>query len=354
MQQATPLVPTYDENNVAICFASDNLYATYACVAIQSIIFNSTVCNKYDIVILESNISQQKKALIQSLAVGRNNFTIRFVQLRERLLEHKDLFYTKIHITIDAYSRFFIPELYQNYEKVLYLDADLVANTDVADLFNTDISGYLAAVGGDYTTMYTDDKRKKYVRDVLKMSDPANYFNSGVMLFNVKLMREYDIQSLLFKRLECMKRPKNHDQDVLNSVLENKTLRLSERWNYLSDTKKTLVLHADRIAPEIVERISKICVEKEAIVHYASKNKPWRYPIQELAQYFWRYARMTPFYECLVTEMIAGVREERKRLVQYKAKLRLYQLLAKCGHKRRRCTCRIAALREQIAFLSRV
>jgi lipopolysaccharide biosynthesis glycosyltransferase len=284
----------------------------------------------------------------------RDNFSIRFVSLHEHLQAHKELFYTSIHITIDAYSRFFIQEIFQNYDRVLYLDADLVANTDVAELFNMDLAGKLAAVSGDYAALCVNSKREKYTRKMLKISDPTNYFNSGVMLFNTKLMREQNIQSLLFKRLQEMKTPKHQDQDVLNSVLEHKTLRLSERWNYLSYTKQFLIRNADKVAPEVIDRINKIRVETEAIVHYACGRKPWRSPNQALAQYFWRYARMTPFYEHLLAGLIAGIHNEKKKLLRHTAKLKLYQILSKCGHKTKRLSYRIVELKEQIAFLKQM
>ena len=47
-----------------------------------------------------------------------------------------------LHLSIETYYRLFIPLILPQYEKVLYLDSDMIILADVADLYNENISGF--------------------------------------------------------------------------------------------------------------------------------------------------------------------------------------------------------------------
>lgn len=89
-----------------------------------------------------------------------------------------------------ALLKFKIADLLKNELKALYIDGDIVVRCDLAEIFNTDISNHFAAVVPDTGSLYSNNPIvKKY----------KNYFNSGVMLLNLKELRNNAASEKLFK-----------------------------------------------------------------------------------------------------------------------------------------------------------
>lgn len=123
------------------------------------------------------------------------------------------MFYSHGYYTPTVYFRFFIPEIFAHYEKVLYLDSDLICLRDIADLYRVDIGGNLLGAVRDveYARIYNENceikgyRVKDYCDDILKLKDYTHYFNSGVLGFNIKKCREFALTDKLLKRLAEVK-----------------------------------------------------------------------------------------------------------------------------------------------------
>ncbi|MCK7489743.1 MAG: hypothetical protein MZU79_05535 [Anaerotruncus sp.] len=88
------------------------------------------------------------------------------------------------YVTSAAYLKFDLPDLIPNQDKVLYLDGDIIIQKDLSDLFEINIKDYYAGAVKDIGLIDNDLNIK-------------NYFNSGVMLLNLKLMRENNASTAL-------------------------------------------------------------------------------------------------------------------------------------------------------------
>lgn len=99
-------------------------------------------------------------------------------------------------------------------EKLLYLDADIMFNRDIHLLYDTDVSDYEYAAARDHYGKY--------------LINP-NYINAGVLLFNLKRMRQ---TGLLEKARELIKTKKLTfaDQSAIIRSTEKKKL-LPQRFN---------------------------------------------------------------------------------------------------------------------------
>ena len=143
------LKPAFNNNNIAIAFASDNNYVKYLSVAIISLTDNMSKDYNYDIVILEDKIKDKSKWLLLEQVKDFKNVSLRFIDINRYFDKYKDAeFYTLkniSYITRSAYSRFFIPEIFYNYNKVLYLDVDTLINDNLVELYQTDLENYLIA-----------------------------------------------------------------------------------------------------------------------------------------------------------------------------------------------------------------
>lgn len=112
-------------------------------------------------------------------------------------------------------------------DKLLYLDADVMFNRDIRLLYDTDVEGYEYAAARDH-----------YGKYLIK----PNYINAGVLLFNMKRMKE---TGLLVKGREWLRKQKLTFADqsaIIRSTTKKKML--PQRFNdqkYLH--KHTVVRH---------------------------------------------------------------------------------------------------------------
>lgn len=299
------LEPAYHENNIPVVFSSDNNYAPYLAVAIQSLIKNSSRNFNYDIVILERDMSDINKNLIQSIP-QKGNISIRFTNVSQLLTGCK--FHINTYFSEETYYRLFIPTIFTNYSKIIYLDCDIVILRDISDLYQVDLSKNLLAATYNIST-YIHQKYdkpvknvpwRKYLTEVLNLSQPENYFQAGVLVFNVSKMKEYNIQKQAIRMAESFE-PVLVDQDVLNSICQNNVLYFSQKWNLhnnFSVQYKNMNTLSELPKPLVDDYLSaKNCAY---IIHYAGKEKPWSHPSLEYANSWWEYARQTPFYEEII------------------------------------------------------
>lgn len=296
------LKPAFSKNNIAVALAADNNYAPYLGVTISSIIKHSSPENNYDLIILESRISEYYKTLLKSLADGHANVSIRFADIANLAGLKEHLFQVCLHFTIETYYRFFIINLCENYDKVIYLDCDTVVRDDIAKLYKTDLGNHLVAAARDYEMiriMNSEDRQSKgsfyqYARDVLNLKKPFDYMQSGVAVMNIRQLIRENIQEALFFKLFEVGVPRLVDQDIFNSICQGRILYFSPVWNFewqlnwKDDLKENL---SERDYREVMS----VC-ENPKIIHYCD-CKPWKFPHLKLAFIWWQYARETPFYE---------------------------------------------------------
>ena len=115
------------------------------------------------------------------------------------------------------------------YDKVLYLDCDMIIQRDIADLYDLDLGTNLigAALDPDFTGQCNgaNPAKRKYCDAVLKLKDCFTYFQAGVLLMNVaELNKSVTVRQLLEMAETGIY--KYSDQDILNVVCEGRALYL--------------------------------------------------------------------------------------------------------------------------------
>ena len=53
-------------------------------------------------------------------------------------------------------------------------------------------------------------------------------------------------------------------------------------------------------------------VKEPKIIHFCGYPKPWNIPESDMAEYFWKYAKETPFYEIIIDRLIKNSVESTK------------------------------------------
>lgn len=213
-----------------IVLTCDNKYFKYASVVITSILKNQNKDCTYEINILSEFISHENQIKVRKQLENYSNFSINFIDLQNI---DKDIYFLNSYMSISTYYRFYIPKIFENYERILYLDCDLIVDKDISELatidFYQDNEEKLALACKDPYIAYKlsdksphNDLNFNYFKNVLKMPNPYDYFNAGMMVYNLKKINSDNISDDLFNTLKNIKSPILQDQDILNSVFSNR------------------------------------------------------------------------------------------------------------------------------------
>ena len=264
-----------NKNVIPIFFAVDDGYIPFLAVSLQSLIENSKKENFYLIKILYTNISEENQKKIQKFE--QENVSIEFVDLNYYIEKIKDKLYTRDYYSKTTYFRLFIPNLYPQYTKALYLDSDIVVLEDVADLYNTNMENDLVAPAPD-DVIQTIEVFQEYAEKVVGVADYRNYFNAGVLLMNLDELRKFDFQEKFIYSLDKIKFSVAQDQDYLNRLCKGRVKIVDSNWNRMP-----------------------IAREKEnqgdiKLIHYNLAYKPWHFEDILYKDYFWNYAKKTEFF----------------------------------------------------------
>lgn len=165
------------------------------------------------------------------------------------------------HFTQETYFRLLMPELLpDSVERILYLDVDMIVRYPLDTLYEMDFEDQYAIVcPSRWEPMRLEEEK-------LPLSKTHIYFNTGVMLYNMKKIREENTRDFL---ICCMKEYKEKlrylDQDVLNIAFCDKVKYV----DYNVYDMQTIA--SDIFSISELRRIK----EQAAIIHYLGDVKPW-------------------------------------------------------------------------------
>mgnify|MGYP004617443713 CR=1 FL=1 len=264
------------KNKIPIFFAVDDEYIPFLAVALQSLIENSKKENYYLIKILYTNITEENQNKIKKYET--ENINIEFVCLSYYINKVKDKLYTRDYYSKTTYFRLFIPDLYPQFDKVLYLDSDIVILSDVADLYNEDMESNLLAAAPD-DVIQTIEVFREYAEKVVGVATYKNYFNAGILLMNLDELRKFKFQEKFLYLLETVKFSVAQDQDYLNRLCKGRVKLLENTWDRMP------------IGGDIINR------DELHIIHYNLAFKPWHFEDILYKEYFWKYAQKTEYFD---------------------------------------------------------
>lgn len=276
---------------IPIFFACDDRFVIYTCVALKSLIENASRGHHYHVHVLCANLSQEKKEKLSRLATEQvevfvDDMDTEFADLRGRL-------HVRDAYSVTTYYRLFIPDKFPQYDKVLYLDSDIIILRDIAKLYFTELGQHCVGAAHDQVMAQTE-LFGDYAEKVLGIDRNA-YFNAGVLLINCAYFRKRKMMERFEKLLDTYTFVVAQDQDYLNVLCKDSVYWLEPGWN--AQASRRLLCKKEDIA----------------IIHYNLSDKPWHYREADLADYFWRYAEKTEDYGCLLHQLENYTKEERKK-----------------------------------------
>lgn len=298
------LLPIFSDNYVTISANSSNEYVPYLSVYLESIKSFASNDTNYDVVILEQSITNENKAILKEFFETKPNLSLRFYN-PSQLFENSDLTVSHYYLCKESYFRLGAPIIFKNYKKLIFTDLDLIFNYDPKALYdeetnNAPICAVLEPVWSSWinrNATVTGVNIIDYSKNVLKLKDLHQYFNTGVMLMDVDKLNKNNYAEAFLKKLSNGTNYLYQDQDVINEVLESKLGVLPWKWN-----NEIFGNHVMKIANK--EFLTYCTFNEKNIIHWIGPLKPWVKPDVELANYWWKYARKTPYYEIILTKMI--------------------------------------------------
>lgn len=224
-------------------------------------------------VMLHSLFTSQKEAVMvfcvharisQSNIMNLKNFCMTYgaefveIKMTSSLFENAPVMG---YFSIEMYYRLLLPWILPQEDRVLYLDPDMIVNGSLHDLWNCELDGMFLAAARDRIIMLLGSG----IED--ELPEDAVYMNSGMLLMDLKKMREgYDqeeIQDLLRRKEKKLQFP---DQDMLNILWGAQIKQVEDGYN---------------LNPNLLylkEYLKMPWEEKHSwkIIHYMGSDKPWK------------------------------------------------------------------------------
>lgn len=267
-------------NKINLFFAIDDNYCPFLSSAVHSILKNASREYVYDLYVLHNGISEANQNIIKTQI--KNDASIEFVDMlefvdiKEKLTVLADKLVTRDYYTRTTYYRLFIPNMFPHLDKALYLDSDIIVCGDISELYNVDLGNNLVGAVPDMavqnTPVFID-----YVENGLGVKG-EKYFNAGVLLMNLKEMREWNFEDKFIDLLCKYSFRVAQDQDYLNVLTKDRITYVDNSWN-------------------IQPVPGNICqYNKLNLIHYNMLWKPWIFDDVSYSDIFWGYAKECPMY----------------------------------------------------------
>ncbi len=278
---------------IPVFFSIDDGYAPFLGAALRSAIDKASKERSYRAIILHDSLSEENIQKLGNMAT--DNFKVEFKEMKSGLESITDKMSNRLrcdYFTLTIYYRLFIPAMFPEYDKGVYIDSDVVLNADLAELFDIEI--------GDNFIGACPDRSVQEVPPLVHYIENAvgvprmEYINSGVLLMNLKKLREARLDAHFLRILntyhvDCIA----PDQDYINALCNGKIYYLGEEWDAMPNENR----------PPL---------ENPKLIHYNLFSKPWCYDNIQYGELFWEHVKNTEYYE-EAREYKANYTEEKKK-----------------------------------------
>ncbi|MDO5424648.1 MAG: glycosyltransferase family 8 protein [Eubacteriales bacterium] len=272
---------------IPIFFTIDDGYAPNMGIALYSMIQNASRQYQYKIHVIHQGLSEENQRKIAAL--GNENFEILFSEMGEKLSGITDREENRLrcdYFSLTIYFRLFLADMFPEYEKAIYVDSDIVVPGDISEMYRLDLGEKIIGACHDFSIEEVPEL-VNYIENAVGVAC-QEYINSGVLLLNMKRLRELNFSEkfltlLTTYHVDCIA----PDQDYLNAMCHGNIFYLDKAW-------------------DIMPQKGKEAYQNPKLIHYNLFDKPWCYRGIQYEDYFWKYAEETCFYE-----------EVRRNLLEY-------------------------------------
>ncbi len=268
-----------ETNRIPIVMISDDNFVMQTCVAITSLYINKNPDTVYNIFIVMAECSEESAEVFRGMEHKDCVITLVYASL-DQYRDIKQL----AHISIACLLKFDICELIREYDKLLYLDGDIIVRKDLSELYHTELGENYAAA----------------VKELYCMKNDDGCINAGIMLFNAKKMRDDCMRDILVEKRRALGNRSSMDQQTYNMVIKDNLCYLSVIYNCVpgrltGDVKMDYSMRELNALYGTDYRRAKDLIADAVIIHFATGNKPWKYTFAPCAKEWYQYYLLSPF-----------------------------------------------------------
>lgn len=279
---------------IPIFLTIDNNFAKFASTAIASLIDHTNKENNYIINVIHEDLTSENEKKLKSLET--DNCKIKCIKMDDVLNELDDSYSHRLRadvFTLSIYFRIFIPRMFPEYDKGIYIDSDVILNDDIANLYNIELDGNLIGAIKDESVSDVD-VLANYIEGAVGI-DRYSYINSGVLLLNMKKLREVNFaEHFLYLLKKYNFDTIAPDQDYINAMCKGNIKYIDYKWDTMP----------------IAGTSEK---ESPSLIHYNLFYKPWHYKDAQYARYYWKYADESLFKDEIYKELESFTDEDKEK-----------------------------------------
>lgn len=249
-------------NRVPVVFCFDENYIDQA-ISTMGSLFMSTPTSSLRVYAVVSPIAKSAMEAYNSLQKIPSDVDFRIVVTDIPLRGAIPYDY---HFNESTFLRLLLPDLIQE-DRVIYFDSDIAFMKDIRPLYEVDLGGCLVAAVPE---------PRAIPMTIVPMKDKSKYVNAGVMLMDLKSMREENFSSRAIETYSLRRDEFTFcDQCVINYMCEGRIKHLDKKWNWT--VKSHIVTDADWEA----------ALREAAVIHFIANHKPWHGSSRSIVQEFW-------------------------------------------------------------------
>jgi lipopolysaccharide biosynthesis glycosyltransferase len=263
---------------INIAIAPDHNYIEPAAVAITSLLENRNDEVSIYLTYLEGELSDDSLNLLNDIAYKYQS-QIQFVCIKKEFLQNFPI----ARCGFSTYLRLFLPWALPNVEIIIYLDCDVIVEKPLDELFHTDLGDNCMAAVADYYS------KNFFHQQSIGYNHHRPYVNAGVLLMNLRRLRNLDMQKNIERYLKQHRHDLLHaDQDIINVLVPGIRI-LHLRYNV-----NMYIWVVPAIFPTPWKRKErKEAINSPVIIHFLGDEKPWQGIRLKFADRWWHYAELT-------------------------------------------------------------
>ena len=263
-----------------IVTAADDRFAMPLAVTLYSALANLDRGRRVSLYIIDGGISEEnRRRLTEVLNVKEMKVHLEWVRPDLLVLDGVKANHWQSQAN---YFRLLIPELLpEQFDRVIYLDSDVVVEEDLGELWEKEIDGFPALAVQGYLSPYVscpDGLPETY--QGLGLLPYTSYCNSGVMVINLKRWRAEEIgpRALEYTR-KFRQFVRNADQDGLNATIAGAWGLLDPKWNVILSAIH-LYGRLFGMSEEEMKHAQEKLLQAPFILHFTGPIKPWHFIYQ--------------------------------------------------------------------------
>ena len=233
------------------------------CTVMLHSIIKSNPSSQIHFYIIYQNLTWENQDI---LAHSVSGYQMTFLPFPESYLKDCP---TSKRYPVEMYFRLFAAELLpDNLDRILYLDPDMVIINPLDQLYHIDFENHIFVA-----TTHVQKFFSKLNEHRLSLEEDTPYINTGVLLMNLKKLRQEHNQNNIHSFIKENKmRLLLPDQDVFTALYGNQT-KLVDASIYNLGEKYLLTHHMTGV---LTDKSLDWVRNNAVIIHYYGKNKPWK------------------------------------------------------------------------------